>query len=145
MGSLTEVLKDPTKRRAVVDDGVRVIEQEVADKGGLSGMAIKAGFKLVQGVRPGFVPMALHHLLEDFAPKIDPFWAECQAKNEDARSFFVRRSAEISNALLSVTDMRSKGAAGPVKATYDRLRPEAVKHVIAAMPRLADLVKKHAS
>ena len=145
MANLTDVLKDPTKRRAVVDDGVRVIEQEVGDKGGLSGMAIKGTFKLVQGVRPGFVPMALNHLMEDFAPKIDPFWAECQASKEDPRTFFVRRGSEISNALLSVTDMRSRGASGPVKSAYDRLRPEAIKHVVAAMPRLADLVKKHAS
>lgn len=145
MGSLTEVLKDPSKRRAVVDDGVRVIEQEVGDKGGLSGMAIKGTFKVVQGMRPGFVPMALNHLMEDFAPKIDPFWAECQTNKEDPRTFFVRRGNEIGNALLSVTDMRSRGAAGPVKSAYDKLRPEALKHVVAAMPRLADLVKRHAS
>ena len=145
MGNLSDVLKDPVKRRLVVDDGVRVIEQEVGDKGGLSGIAIKGTFKVVQGVRPGFVPMALNHLLEDFAPKIDPFWRECQVNKEDARTFFVRRGSEIANALLSVTDSRSRGASGPVKSAYDPLRPEAVKHVVSAMPRLAELVKKHAS
>lgn len=144
MAKLTEVLKDPARKRQVVDAGVKVIEAEVADKGGLSGMALKATFKLVQNIKPGFVPTALHHLLDDFAPKIDPFWEECQAAGEVPRTFFVRRGNEIANALLSVTDMRARGAGGPAKAAYEKLRPEALKHVTAAMPRLADLVSTYA-
>ncbi|MFZ5480962.1 MAG: DUF6918 family protein [Myxococcota bacterium] len=145
MPSLTEALSDPTKRRRVVDDGVAMIDAEVADKGGLSGMAIKGAFAMVQKVRPGFVGGALNHLLDDFAKQVDPFWAECQAKREDPRAFFVRRGGEVANALLAITDMRAKGATGPVRSTYDKLRPQAVEHVKAAMPRLADLLKKHAS
>ncbi len=145
MGSLVEVLKDPGKRRAVVDGGVRVIEQEVADKGGLSGLAIKATFKVVQGLRPGFVPMALNHLMDDFARQMDPFWLDCQAKKEDPRGYFTRRGSEIANALLTITDERARRGEGPARSAYEKLRPEGVKHVTAAMPRLADLCRVHAS
>ncbi len=145
MGSLVETVKDPAKRKLVVDAGVRLIEAEVADKGGLSGIAIKGAFKLVSGVKPGFVGGTLNHLLDDFSAKVDPFWADCQAKREEPRGYFVRRGNEIANALLSITDDRAKNARGPVKSTYDKLRPEAVKHVTTAMPRLADMVKTHAS
>lgn len=145
MGSLVEVLKDPARRRAVVDGGVRVIEQEVADKSGLSGMAIKATFKVVQGLKPGFVPQALNHLMDDFAKKVDPFWLECQQKQEDPRAFFTRRGTEIANALLSITDERARRGEGPARSAYEKLRPEGVKHVTAAMPRLADLCRVHAS
>ena len=49
MPTLTETIADPNKRRAVVDDGVAVIEAEVADKSGLS-----AGYlnHVVHGNRP---------------------------------------------------------------------------------------------
>ncbi len=144
MGSLVEALKDAGKRRAVVDAGVRVIEQEVADKSGLSGLAIKGTFKLVQGLKPGFVPQALNHLIDDFAGKIDPFWQDCQDKKEEPRGYFTRRGTEIANALLSITDDRARRGQGPARSAYERLRPEGVKHVISAMPRLADLCRVHA-
>lgn len=145
MGSLTESLKDNNKRRQIVDAGVKVIEQEVADKSGLSGLAIKGAFKVVSSIKPGFVPMALNHLIDEFAVKLDPFWAECQTKGEDPRAFFTRRGGEIANALLSITDARASRGEGPARKAYEKLRPEGVKHVTAAMPRLADLCKQYAS
>jgi hypothetical protein len=145
MASLTEVLADPTKRRRVVDDGVAMIEAEVADKGGLSGLAIKGAFGMVQKIKPGFVGGTLNHLLDDFAKKVDPYWADCQAQKADPRAFFTKNGTAIADALLSITDDRARGAHGPVRSTYDKLRPEAQKHVVTAMPRLADLLKKHAS
>lgn len=145
MATLTEVVADPARRRRVVEDGVAMIEAEVADKSGLSGIAIKAGFAMVQKVRPGFVGGALNHLLDDFAKQVDPFWLDYQKVGGDHRAYFTKRGAEVANALLSITDQRARGASGPVKSTYDKLRPEAQKHVTAAMPRLADMLKKHAS
>ena len=145
MASLSEVLKDPVKRRQIVDAGVRVIEAEVADKGGLSGMAIKGTFKVVQSLKPGFVPQALNHLMDDFTTKVDPFWLDCQATKADPRGYFTRRGSEIANALLSITDDRARRGEGPARTAYEKLRPEGVKHVVAAMPRLADLCRQFAS
>ncbi|MSQ02293.1 MAG: hypothetical protein EXR71_10455 [Myxococcales bacterium] len=144
MGSLVETLRDAGKRRAVVDAGVRVIEQEVADKSGLSGLAIKGTFKVVQRLKPGFVPQALNHLMDDFAAKIDPFWLDCQATREEPRGYFTRRGSEIANALLSITDERARRGQGPARSAYEKLRPEGAKHVVSAMPRLADLCRVHA-
>lgn len=145
MPTLSEVVADPAKRRRVVDDGVALIEAEVADKGGLSGMAIKTAFGMVKKIRPDFVGGTLNHLLDDFSRQVDPFWVEYLKVGGDHRAYFTRRGAEVANALLKITDDRSKGAAGPVKGTYDKLRPQAQKHVQDAMPRLADMLKKHAS
>jgi len=145
MGSLVEVLKDPGKRRQIVDAGVKVIEAEVADKGGLSGLAIKGTFKVVQSLKPGFVPQALNHLMDDFATKIDPFWQDCQAQKAEPRGYFTKRGNEIANALLSITDDRARRGEGPARSAYEKLRPEGVKHVTSAMPRLADLCRQFAS
>jgi hypothetical protein len=145
MATLAEVLADPTRRRRVVDDGVAVIEAEVAGKSGLTGMAIKAAFAMVGKIKPGFVGGALNPRLEDVAARVDPFWVDCQARGADPRTFFVQNGTKIADALLQITDARARGAAGPVRSTYDKLRPEGQKHVVAAMPRLADLIRKHAS
>lgn len=144
MPSLVSVIADPNRRRNVVDDGVEVIEAEVASKSGLTGMAIKAAFATVKKLRPGFVGSALNHLLDDFAAKVDPIWTECSAGAGDPLPRFVARGPQVADALLSITDRRAQGASGPVRATYDKLRPEAKKHVEAAIPRVGGLLKKHA-
>lgn len=41
MGSLVEVLKDTAKRAAVITDCEQLLEGEVGDKKGLSGMGVK--------------------------------------------------------------------------------------------------------
>lgn len=146
MGSLVETIKDDTQRRVVVDDCVTLIEAEVASKRGLSGMGIKTAFKAVKGLRPGMIPMAMNHLLDEFAGKVDPFWQECQASGEAPRAFFVRRKGDIANALLSITDSRRDRADNRVLVrAYNGLRPRAVTYINDAMPRVADLIAKHAS
>ncbi len=144
MASLKDVITDVQKRRNVVDDGVLVIEAEVADKGGLSGMAIKAAYGTVKRIKPGFVGGALNHLLDDFAGKVDPFWAKATTSGGDPVASFVGQGPQVAEALLSITDGRARNASGPVRKTYDQLRPQASKHVQEAMPRLAGLLKKHA-
>src|SRR3712207_8783558 len=42
-----------------------LIDAEVKDKGGISGLAIKAGYSTVKGIKPGFVEKAVEDLLPD--------------------------------------------------------------------------------
>lgn len=146
MGSLTETIKDDARRRAVVDDCVALIEAEVKSKRGISGIAIKGAFKTVKSLRPGMVPMAMNHLLDDFATQIDPIWAECQSSGQQPRAFFSANKTRVANALLHITDDRGRKSDHKtlVKA-YNSLRPKAVQYIGDAMPRLADLIAKHAS
>lgn len=146
MGSLVEVIKVDAKRRQVVDDCVVLIDAEVDSKSGFSGAGIKLGYKTVKGLKPGFIGMAMNHMLEDFAFKIDPFWLDCQAQGKEARGFFGGKKVEIANALLGITDARAQRSSHKVLVgTYQKLRPMAIDHVGAAIPRLADLITKHAS
>ncbi|MEN9787500.1 MAG: hypothetical protein RLZZ299_2764 [Pseudomonadota bacterium] len=145
MPSLTSVLADPSRRRRVIEGGAALVEAEVAGKGGLSGLALKGGFAVVKKAKPDFVPAALDALMDTFAARIDPFWERCQAEGAEARSYFVTHGPSIADALLAVTDAKARSVAGPVRAVYDKLRPEARKHVLEAMPRLGDLVRTHAA
>jgi len=146
MGSLADVVVDDTKRRAVVDDCARLIDAEVADKRGIKGLAVKAAFKAVKGVRPGMIPMSVDALLDDFATQIDPFWDACQSQSSAPRSYFQQNGNTIANALLKITDDRAqKSTQRVLKGAYSKLRGQAVTHITQAMPRLADLVARHAS
>ena len=46
MASLIDLATDPNTRRAIVEDAARMLDQEVADKRGFSGKAVKLAFRL---------------------------------------------------------------------------------------------------
>ena len=146
MGSLVEVLKDNGKRQLVLTDCEQMLDAEVADKKGLSGVAVKGAFKILKKFKAGMIRITLDDMIDEFAEKIDPFWQECQQGNQDARTFFVSRKMDVANSLLSITDERAKISPNKgIRKAYNGLRPKAVQHIGDAMPRLADVIKKHAS
>ena len=145
MPSLTEILNSPEKKDAVVADCCTLIDQEVADKGGLTGLAIKAGYGAVKGVKPGFVKNVVTDLLPEFARVLDPVYQEAKSQGKPVAAHFESNGQRAADALLSITDTKAKNAkSGVVKGTYDKLRPTAKKHVEAAVPRLGRLLEKHA-
>src|SRR3954470_4739893 len=145
MSSLREQLGSGDKRSAVIVDACQVLDAEVADKSGLSGLAIKGAYKVVQGVRPGFIRDAVDHLLNDFLSAVDPVYQEAAAKKQKAGSYLEQNSSRVADALLAVTDQRAERADSKVvKSAYQKLRPMAKKQVEGATPRLSKLVEKHA-
>jgi hypothetical protein len=145
VGSLVETISDAARRKAVVADCAVLIDAEVADKRGFSGVAIKGAFKTVKGLRPDMITRSMDHLLDDFSGQVDPFWADCQAKGDEPRAYFSRRKVEVANALLKITDDRASGSKHrTLVRAYKGLRGKAVDHIGSAMPRFADLLVKHA-
>ncbi|HXN33809.1 MAG TPA: hypothetical protein VN894_18195 [Polyangiaceae bacterium] len=145
MPNLTEALTEDSKKSAVVDDCMGLIDAEVADKGGLTGLAIKAGYKAVQGVKPGFVRQVVSDLLPEFARVLDPLYQEAKTQGRGVRDHFSANAARVADALLSITDEKAKRAkSAMVKGTYDKLRGSAKKNVEAAVPRLGAMIDKHA-
>jgi hypothetical protein len=146
MATLAEVLTSDEKKAAVVEDCCTLIDQEVADKGGLSGLAIKAGYSAVKGIKPGFVKHVVGDLLPEFAKVLEPVYAEAKASNGGVSAFFSNHSGRVADALLSITDGKAeKSNSGVVKGTYQKLRGTAKKNVEAAVPRLGKLIERHAS
>jgi len=145
MASLKEQLGGGETRAKVITDACGVLDQEVADKGGLSGVVIKGAYKIVQGVKPGFVRHAVDGLLDDFLDALDPIYQEAAQKKRPAGAFLRENASRAADALLSITDSRAAKASGVVRGTYDKLRPTAKKQVEAAAPRLGDLLGRHAA
>jgi hypothetical protein len=133
-------------RGKVIYDACRVLDEEVADKSGLGGIAVKAAYGLVKGIKPGFIRQAVDHLLDEFLDAMDPFVTEAKSKEMKAGALILSDRSRMANALLAVTDRRLEGAeSGAVRKTYEKLRPAAQKHVEAAAPRVAGLLDKFAA
>ena len=146
MPNLPEVLTSDSRKSAVIEDCLALIDAEVQDKGGLSGLAIKAGYKAVQGVKPGFVRQVVIDLLPEFALALDPLFQEAVAAGRPVKEYFNANSARVADALLTITDDKAKRSrSGMVKGTYEKLRGSARKNVESAVPRLGAMIEKHSS
>lgn len=142
---LVESLADDSKKDAVIADVVKLVDEEVSSKGGLSGIALKAGYAAVKGVKPGFVQSVVKKLLPEFAAQLDPIWTD-GVKDGKPVAFMEREKSRVADALLSVTDGRiDKAESDVVKGTYKRLRGSAKKNVEEAVPRLARVVERYST
>ena len=145
MDSLADVLLSPNTRAELVGDCADLINTEVQSKSGLSGIAIKTAFKVVKRFKPGMIPSLVDALLEEFVAELEPFYADFRESNEDdIQIYLTTRKAEVANTLLVITDRRAETSKHKtlVKA-YRKLRPQAEKQVVAAMPRIGSLLARH--
>jgi hypothetical protein len=146
VGKLEETLTGPGNRQRVVQDCVRLVEEEVNARSGLSGLALKGAFKVVQTVRSGFVAEAVDRLLPQFAARLDPLLGErdAGAPGQTMERYFSDHATRVAEALLAITDERAARAQnGPVRGTYEKLRPSAKKNVEEAAPRIGRLIDRH--
>jgi hypothetical protein len=143
--SLIEQVERDGKRKQVIEDALRILDAEVADKSGLSGLAVQGAYRVVKGISPGFLTQVVDHLLEDFLRALDPVYQEALEKGASPGPYLVQQSSRVADGLLAVTDQRAqRSGRAVVKKTYEKLRPTAKRHVEAAMPRLGDLLERHA-
>jgi hypothetical protein len=146
MPTLADAIRDDAKKPAIIEDCLLMIDAEVADKGGLSGIAIKAGYGVVKGIKPGFIRQVVTDLLPEFARALEPLSAEAQSKGRGIGEHLRDNAGRTADALLSITDAKAQRAkSGAVKGAYERLRGSAKKNVEAAVPRLSRVIEKHTS
>ena len=139
-------LLDPDRRGQVVADLQALVDQEVAGKGGLSGGIVKTGYAAIKKIKPGIVGRAVDSLLEEFVDALEPHWAAYRAQPTPGfGAFLAGRPDEVSQALLAVTDRRAEKASAATRSAYNRLRPKAQDNVVDALPRLGDLIERHAT
>jgi hypothetical protein len=144
--TLQEILLAPDTQPKVIDDSMALIEQEVSDKSGIAGTAVKLAYKTVNAFAAGHVRHMVETLLPDMAEKLQPYWADFTVSGgSQFGDYLAKRGDEVAEALLSVTDARAEASDRPtiVKA-YRSVRGSAVKQVRAALPQVGDLVMRYA-
>ncbi len=146
--TLPEVLLDDERRQSVVSDCQRVLESEVASKRGVSGLAIKGGYKVVAKLDGGkLVPKAINDLLPEFCEAWEPYHAEYRAGDDPSFAAYSQgREETLAEALLAITDGKATHAKNQVlKKVYYKLRPTAVRNIVDALPRVTALVDQYAA
>ncbi|AHJ27676.1 hypothetical protein PN465_06230 [Nodularia spumigena CS-584] len=140
---LSEQLLSPNKKAMVVDDCCKMIDQQLAAKSGMSGIALKTAFSALKGVKPGYIPYVVEQLLPQFLTALDPLWSEGIEKGDPAAHLIASRS-QTADAMLGITDARVKNTQRQIiKGTYEKFRGSAKKHVEEAVPDLAKIVDKY--
>jgi len=144
--TLQEILLGPDTRPKVIADCYELIQQEISEKSGVSGTAVKLAYKTVNTFMPGHIRNMVEKLLPDMVAQLEPFWADFSSSGSSGfGDYLAKRGGEVAQALLSVTDAKAGSSSRPtiVKA-YGSVRSSAAKHIEAALPRVGDLVMRYA-
>ena len=145
MATLQEMLTPDTAPHFIADCQA-LIDGEVDSKGGLSGTAVKAAYKVVTAFAPGYYTETLQAIAPDMINALEPFWADFLVSGgADFGDYLVKHGEEVSEALLAVTDHMAEvsGRATIVKA-YKMVRGSAGKNIEAALPNLGAMIQKYA-
>jgi len=146
MPALQDKLLTPANRPNLVKDCARLIDEEVEKKGGFSGLPIKAAFKIVKAVKPGFIEGVINTLLDEWVGKLEGHFARFTEGGKPGTfgSFVAADAGGVAEKLLEVTDARAhKGDHKAVESAYQSLRPRAKEHVSVAVPGLGRIVDKY--
>jgi hypothetical protein len=146
MPTLQELFLNEQNFPLLVADAKALVDGELANKGGISGTALKAAYKAVTAFASGYYDHAITTMLPDMIVRLDPYWADFgMSGGADFGDYLAKRGDEVSASLLTVTDdmAQRSGRAAVVKA-YQMVRGGASKNIEAALPALGAMVQKYA-
>jgi hypothetical protein len=144
--TLEEILLAPDTRPQVITDCFLLIEQEISDKSGASGAAVRLAYKTATSFAPSYMHNTVADLLPQLAGKLEPYWQDFSTSGgSEFGDYLAKRGEEVSEALLTMTDAIAAASERPVIVkAYRAVRASAAQHVQAALPRVGDLVLKYA-
>ena len=143
--ALIDILLDEKNRDSFVDDCVGLIDKQVAAASGLGGLALKAAYATVKGIRADYCAQVLHQLLPEISIALDPMWNEA-VNNGRPVEYLTERKAAVADELLQISDKRvEKSTRSVVKGAYGKLRPSAKNYVENGVPDLAKIIHKYSA
>lgn len=142
--SLNTLIKDKSVKANIVADCTQLMDEQVAAKGGLSGMALKTAYKLIKGIGPKYVEGAIGRLLPEAFKALDPMWEE-GLQNGTPVDYLIQNRSRTADLVLSVTDARmaNKGE-GILRSTYNKFRKSVKGDIEEAVPGLAKIIGNYA-
>ena len=141
---LSETINTPDIHTQLANDFAKLMDEQVAAKTGLGGLAIKAAYGALKGIGPGYVPRAIRNLMPNAIVAIDPLWQEGVNAGDPVIHLSDNKS-QAAEILLTVTDDKIANAQNKVViATYKKLRKSVKGDVEAAVPGLANILLQYA-
>lgn len=142
--ALNDYLSDAAVQENVIADCRQLMDEQVAAKKGLGGVAIKTAYKVIKGLGPDYLSKAIAGLLPAICTALDPLWDE-GLQNGDPVSHLSQNTSQTADAVLSVTDVRIEQSNNkPVKGAYGKLRKSVKGDVEGAVPGLAKIIGTYA-
>lgn len=140
---LSEIIRDNVVREKVVADCTQLIDEQVAAKSGLGGMALKATYGAVKNVQPGYISAAINRLIPDVCNSVEPIWEE-GLKAGDPVAHLSQNQSRTADAILQTTDTRAEKTDNKlVRSSYNKLRKSVKGDVEAAVPGVAQILGRH--
>ncbi|MBL6752114.1 MAG: hypothetical protein ISP90_16455 [Nevskia sp.] len=146
--TLAAIVLTAGSRDRLAADCARLAESRMARRGGLSGMAVKAGLALLKKARPDILERATARMLPDMLAALEPLHVEYAADRTARRggfdAYLTARGADATAALLKVSDARAAASVNiTARSLYARLRGSAEQEVRDAMPELAAILARY--
>ncbi len=147
MATLRETVLTEEQTPNVLRDCEALLEAEVRGKKGVSGFAVKSGYKVVKTFKRGFLQGVLADLVPEFCDALEPLHERFgEETNGSLGSFLASNDREATSLMLGVTDGKAAGSSNrTIKKIYNKLRPPAERHVRDAIPGLSELIDKYYS
>lgn len=139
---LSQMLENPSVKASLVSDCAQLIETQVSAKGGISGLALKATYKVLKSIDAHYISGAIARLLPSIFEALEPLWTKgCQTG--DPVDYLAQNQTETADTLLGITDARIKHSSNLVRSAYHKVRQSVEGDVEAAVPGLANIIGKH--
>lgn len=140
---LRAVIDDEALQARIAEDCAKLMDEQVATKGGISGLALKTAYGVIKGIGADYIPLTLQRLLPDAVTALEPIWVEGLAGGDPVAHLSDNRS-HAADMLLGITDARiEKSNNKIVRASYSKLRQSVKSDVEAAVPGLAQIFSTH--
>lgn len=145
--TLQQILLAPDVQPQVVSDCLGLIEDEVSERSGVAGTAVKLAYKTASTFAPGYLRTTVENLLPDIVDALAPYWTEFTTSGgSDFGDYLAKRGDEVSEALLKVSDHHAEVSSRPVIVkAYHAVRGNAARNIEAALPAVGKLVLKYAA
>lgn len=144
--NLKQRLGGESNREKLIADCVQLVDEQVKQKGGLTGVAIKGAYGTIKRIKKGFVAATIDSMLDDWLDKLQTYhdtWAGDGSKGSLA-DFLAARSEDVAEDLLEVTDERAeKSSHNTARKAYKKMRGSAKKNVAEAVPDLGRVIQRH--
>jgi hypothetical protein len=139
---LSALPQTPETKDRLIADILKLVDEQVAAKKGVSGLALKGAYRVVKGLGADYLPGVVGRLLPEILTALEPFWAEGAAAG-DPVAYVDSHRDRAADTLLAITDRKAAGANSVVRSVYQKLRASIQPDVAAAMPSLAKILAQY--
>jgi len=145
MGKLVGLLQDEARREELIADFAEMVEEHVADRGGLRGMTLRAGMAAIRRKLPDAIPRTITRLLPEFLAALEPLHAQSKAASGTEFARFLKKDpARVAETMLGIADARvERSTNAGLKSFYARFRSTAENEAEEIVPGLADVLARH--